>query len=170
MPTLPRRPIIEYMFEPTPSSPATGRLQAALEARVSADVEVAKAIHEVAAELDEDSPRQVLASDRGLAGRIAPERLAEPAGEAPADRFVRKLPTDDPATARLSARVATADAIFFDAMVDRFAGILSDHGDTDPWDALRAKAVGVLARPALAQQMLAEAASEAPWPGDLEPL
>lgn len=88
-----------------------------------------------------------------------------------ADRFVRKLPTDDPATAHLSARVATADAIFFDAMVDRIADILSDRGDLDPWDALRAKSVGILANPARAQLMLAEAAraSAAPPSDDPEP-
>lgn len=84
--------------------------------------------------------------------------MFEPTPRSPTDRFVRKLATDDPTTAHLSARVATADAIFFDAMVDRIADILADRGDLDPWDALRAKSVGILANPAEAQRLLAEAA------------
>lgn len=86
---------------------------------------------------------------------------------AEAARFVHKLPTSDPATALLAARVATADAIFFDAVVDRIADILSGRGDLDPWDALRAKAVGILAHPAQAQSLLAEAAaSQEGFPSD----
>ncbi len=61
---------------------------------------------------------------------------------------MRKLPTDDPGVAYLSARVDTPDAIFFDAMVDRIADILGDRGDTDLKDIRRAKAIGVLGHPA----------------------
>lgn len=162
--------IIERMFEPTPRSPAAGRLHAAHEARAAAEIEEAKAILEVAAELDEASWRQVLDSLRDLTSRLAPDRMAEVAGEMATERFVHKLATDDPATAHLSARVATADSIFFDAMVERIADILGDRGDIDPWDALRAKSVGILAHPAVAQRLLAEAAgaSEAPPPDDPE--
>ena len=42
-------------------------------------------------------------------------------------------------------------------MVDRIADILADRGDTDVKDIRRAKAVGILATPARAQLMLAEA-------------
>ena len=52
----------------------------------------------------------------------------------------------------------TADAIFFDAMVDRIADILGDRGDTDAKEVRRATAIGILATPARAQLMLAEAA------------
>ncbi len=43
-------------------------------------------------------------------------------------------------------------------MVDRIADILADRGDTDLKDVRRATAIGILATPARAQLMLAEAA------------
>jgi hypothetical protein len=89
---------------------------------------------------------------------IAAAKVVALQEQARAARFVRKLPTDDPSVAYLSARVDTADAIFFDAMVDRIADILGERGDTDLKDVRRAKAIGVLATPARAQLMLAEAA------------
>ena len=64
----------------------------------------------------------------------------------------------------LTARVDTADAIFFDAAVDRIADILGTQGDADTKEVRRAKAVGILATPARANLMLAEAAR-----GDAEP-
>ena len=77
--------------------------------------------------------------------RIAPDKVARFSREARVGRFVRKLPTDDPAVAYLSARVDTADAIYFDAMVDRLADILGQQGDTDSKDLRRARSVGFLA-------------------------
>lgn len=101
--------------------------------------------------------RRVLQLARGLVADIAAGAVEALATEARAARFVRKLPTDDPSVAYLSARVDTADAIFFDAMVDRIADILGDRGDADPKDVRRAKAVGVLATPARAHLLLDEA-------------
>ena len=101
--------------------------------------------------------RRVLQLARGLVTELAAEKVTALQEEARAARFVRKLPTDDPAVAYLSARVDTADAIFFDAMVDRIADILGERGDTDLKEVRRAKAVGILATPARAQLMLAEA-------------
>ena len=98
--------------------------------------------------------RRVLQLCRGLITDIAPEKVAELANRARTDRFVRKLPTDDPSVAYLSARVDTADAIFFDAMVDRIADILAEQGDADTKDVRRAKSVGILATPARAQLLL----------------
>ncbi len=63
--------------------------------------------------------------------------------------------------AYLSARVDTADAVFFDAMVDRIADLLAQRGDTDPKDVRRAKAVGILATPERARLMLTEATGTA---------
>jgi hypothetical protein len=102
--------------------------------------------------------RRVLQLARGLITELAAAKVTALQQEARAARFVRKLPTDDPSVAYLSARVDTADAIFFDAMVDRIADILGERGDTDLKDVRRAKAIGVLATPARAQLMLAEAA------------
>jgi len=95
---------------------------------------------------------------RGLIAQVAAPAIEQRAHEARAARFVRKLPTEDPLVAYLSCRVDTRDAIFFDAQVDRIADLLAAHGDTDPKEVLRAKAVGILATPARAQLMLQEAA------------
>jgi hypothetical protein len=100
---------------------------------------------------------RVLKLARGLIAELAAEKVAALADRARSARFVRKLPTDDPTVAYLSCRVDTADAIFFDAMVDRIADILGQRGDTDDKELRRAKAVGVLATPARAQLMLNEA-------------
>ncbi|HEY3340016.1 MAG TPA: hypothetical protein VGK18_16065 [Propionicimonas sp.] len=104
--------------------------------------------------------RRVLQSARGLITEIAAEKVTVLAEQARDARFVRKLPTDDPNVAYMSARVDTADAIFFDAMIDRIADILGDRGDTDTKDIRRAKSIGILATPARAQLMLAEAAGQ----------
>ncbi len=103
--------------------------------------------------------RRVLNLARGLITRIAPDKVVQLSEQARASRFVRKLPTDDPMVAYLSARVDTADAIFFDAMVDRIADLLGEQGDPDGKDIRRAKAIGVLATPARAHLMLDEAGS-----------
>jgi len=114
--------------------------------------------HQLDAELAPKLPglpwRRVLQLARGLVADIAAGAVEALATEARAARFVRKLPTDDPSVAYLSARVDTADAIFFDAMVDRIADILGDRGDADPKDVRRAKAVGVHATPARAHLLL----------------
>ncbi len=104
--------------------------------------------------------RRVLQLARGLVTELAAAKVTALAEQAREARFVRKLPTDDPNVAYLSARVDTADAIYFDAMVDRIADILGDRGDTDLKDLRRAKAIGVLATPARAQLMLAEATGQ----------
>ncbi len=52
------------------------------------------------------------------------------------------------------ARAAAGDAVWFLATVNRIAEILAARGDTDPLGARRAKAVGILARPAEALRLL----------------
>ena len=91
--------------------------------------------------------RRVLRLARGLVTELAAEKVTALQQEARAARFVRKLPTDDPAVAYLSARVDTADAIFFDTMVERVADILGERGDTDLKDIRRAKSVGCPGHP-----------------------
>lgn len=100
--------------------------------------------------------RRVLHLARGLITDLAADTVTALNRKARADRFVRKLPTDDPSVAYLSARVDTADAIFFDAMIDRIADLLAVRGDTDTKDVRRARAVGILATPERARLMLAE--------------
>jgi hypothetical protein len=53
-------------------------------------------------------------------------------------------------------KAAAGDAIWFLATVNRIAEILAARGDTDPVGARRARAVGILARPAAAPQLLIE--------------
>jgi hypothetical protein len=54
------------------------------------------------------------------------------------------------------ARAAAGDAIWFKATVDRIAEILARQGDTDLVDVRRSKAIGILAQPALALQLLCQ--------------
>jgi len=85
----------------------------------------------------------------------APDLLAEQARRAKELRYCRRhSDLDDPGSSWLTARVDTADAIFFDAAIDRLADILGEQGDTDDKDHRRAKAVGILATPAHALSLL----------------
>jgi hypothetical protein len=52
------------------------------------------------------------------------------------------------------AKAASGDVRWFMATVDRIAEVLGLEGDTDPVDARRAKAIAVLAQPALALELL----------------
>lgn len=99
---------------------------------------------------------RVLKLARGLITIIATDKVTALAEQARTQRYVRKHPTDDPTVAYVEARVDTADAIFFDATVDRIADILGTQGDLDPKEIRRAKAVGILATPARAQLLLLE--------------
>ena len=101
---------------------------------------------------------RVLRLARGLIATIAADKVAAMAEQARAARYVRKHDTDDPTVGFIAARVDTADAIFFDATIDRIADILADRGDTDVKEVRRAKALGVLATPERARLMLTEAA------------
>ena len=74
------------------------------------------------------------------------------------------------------ARAAAGDAVWFLATVNRIAEILAARGDPDPVGARRAKAVGVLARPTEALQLLIDhqhdtpGSTAAPGPGaEVEP-
>lgn len=135
---------------------------AAEAARYELTVQQAHAVDdEFAAHIDRLPWRRLLAFYRGLIADQVPGRLRELADRARADRYVRKLATDEPLVSYLSARVDTADAIHFDAMVDRIADLLETHGDTDTNDVRRAKSIGILATPARATLLLAEGAGPA---------
>jgi len=66
------------------------------------------------------------------------------------------------------AKAASGDVRWFLATVDRIAEILGLDGDTDGVDVRRARAVGILAQPALALQLLARHAAD-PDPLGQEP-
>ena len=52
------------------------------------------------------------------------------------------------------AKATAGDAVWFLAAVNRIAEILAAQGDTDPVGVRRARAVGILARPAEALRLL----------------
>lgn len=114
---------------------------------------------ELAAQAGQLPWRRLLTLCDGLLADLVPDQLLERARQAREQRYVRKLETDDPSVAYLSGRVDTADAIYFDGMLDRIADILAGQGDTDSKDVRRAKSLGILATPARATLLLAEAAS-----------
>ncbi|HSV39410.1 MAG TPA: hypothetical protein VLI04_11685 [Nocardioidaceae bacterium] len=70
-------------------------------------------------------------------------------------RFVRTGQSNDHGIKTLVARATAGDIIYFDAVVDRIAEILRLQGDQDPLDVRRSKALGILANPARALQLLA---------------
>ena len=103
--------------------------------------------------------RRLLHRLRGLIADIAPAKVKAEASKAREERYVRFPSTDeDTAIKQFYGRVDAADGIFFDAMIDRIADILAARGDTDSKDHRRAKAIGILATPARAALLLAEAA------------
>jgi hypothetical protein len=77
-------------------------------------------------------------------------------------RFVRTGQTTEHGLRTLVARATAGEVIYLVAVVDRIAQILALQGDTDPADVRRSKALGVLATPARALQLLAWAEQEHP--------
>jgi hypothetical protein len=73
-----------------------------------------------------------------------------------AERFVRAGRTGQSGLKLLIAKANSGDVIWFMATVNRIAEILRLQGDLDSADVRRSKAIGVLAQPALALQMLWE--------------
>jgi hypothetical protein len=64
------------------------------------------------------------------------------------------------------AKAAAGDAIWFMATVNRIAGILAARGDTDPIGTRRTRAIGILARPAEALQLLIQHQHDDAEPAD----
>ncbi len=93
---------------------------------------------------------------------------ADPAGEEArarayeAERFVRSGRASEGGLKLLIARAAAGDVIWFLAMVDRIAEILAAEGDTDLVDVRRSKAIGILARPDRALDLLRRHSAAAP--------
>ena len=59
-----------------------------------------------------------------------------------------------PATTDMLMTLDTPDALLFDQTLSRIAHELGDLGDTDPLDVRRARAVGVLADPQFALDLM----------------
>jgi hypothetical protein len=81
------------------------------------------------------------------------------AAQAAQERFVRLGRTSEHGLSEhglklIIARATAGDAIWFEATIDRIADILTRRGDDDPIDVRRSKAIGILAPPAQALQLL----------------
>ena len=86
---------------------------------------------------------------------VDPALAAERAERARAAQDVFSFDSED-GLKTIVAKAAAGDAIWFIATINRVAEILTARGDTDPIGARRARAVGILAQPAEALQLLIE--------------
>ena len=84
-----------------------------------------------------------------------PDLAAERAERARTSQDVFSFDSED-GLKTIVAKAAAGDAVWFLATVNRIADILAARGDTDPVGTRRARAVGILARPAEALQLLIE--------------
>ena len=89
-------------------------------------------------------------------------------------RFVAVGRANDHHIRTLIARGTSLDILSFMAAVNRIAELLGDEGDPDPLDIRRSKAIGILARPAYALELLArhqpeDSAEAADHDGDPDP-
>jgi Domain of unknown function (DUF222) len=83
------------------------------------------------------------------------------------ERFVRLGRNSKHGLKMIIARATADDAIWFKAAIDRIADILNRQGDDDPVDVRRSKAIGILAQPTQALQLLCQ--HQDAWDGPVEP-
>ena len=83
-------------------------------------------------------------------------------------RFVRLGRSSEHGLKLIIARANAGDAIWFKATIDRIADILARQGDTDPVEVRRSKAIGILAQPAQALELLCHH-QDGHWDGPAEP-
>ena len=84
------------------------------------------------------------------------------------ERFVRLGRASEHGLKLIIARATAGDAIWFKATIDRIAEILALQGDSDSVEVRRSKAIGILAQPAQALQLLCEHQRDE-WDGATEP-
>ncbi|MEU0090784.1 DUF222 domain-containing protein, partial [Kribbella sp. NPDC006257] len=104
--------------------------------------------------LDTLTPLRVERIVRTAKWQADPEAARAEAEEKARERGVWPGRTDDHGTTTLFLRAATGDVIRFHATVNQVADALAALGDTDPIDVRRAKAVGIIADPALTHRLL----------------
>ena len=83
-------------------------------------------------------------------------------------RFVRLGRSSEHGLKLIIARANAGDAIWFKATIDRIADILARQGDTDSVEVRRSKAIGILAQPAHALDLLCRHQDDH-WHGPVEP-
>ena len=98
-----------------------------------------------------------------------PHGAEEKAAAAARERFVRLGRSSEHGLKLIIARAAAGDAIWFKATIDRIAEILAKLGDTDTVEVRRSKAIGILAQPAQALQLLCQHQDD-DWDGSAEPI
>jgi hypothetical protein len=86
-----------------------------------------------------------------------PEAARKAAEERARERGVWVQPSDDHGTKTIWVKAAAGDVIRFDATINDLAWALQLVGDPDPLSARRAKAIGWIADPAAAYELLAAA-------------
>ena len=97
-----------------------------------------------------------------------PVGAEQQAAAAAQERFVRLGRSSEHGLKLIIARATAGDAIWFKATIDRIADILAHQGDTDTVDIRRSKAIGILAQPAQALELLCQHQHD-DWDGPTEP-
>jgi hypothetical protein len=97
-----------------------------------------------------------------------PVGAEQQAAAAAQERFVRLGRNSEHGLKLIIARATAGDAIWFKATIDRIADILAQQGDQDAVDIRRSKAIGILAQPAYALQLLCQHQNDH-WDGPTEP-
>ncbi len=97
-----------------------------------------------------------------------PVGAEQQAATAAQERFVRLGRNSEHGLKLIIARATAGDAIWFKATIDRIADILALQGDPDSVDIRRSKAIGILAQPARALQLLCQHQHDN-WDGPTEP-
>ena len=97
-----------------------------------------------------------------------PDAAERAAAAAAQERFVRLGRASEHGLKLIIARATAGDAIWFKATIDRIADILAHDGDLDPVEIRRSKAIGILAQPAQALQLLCRHHHD-DWDGPDEP-
>ena len=97
-----------------------------------------------------------------------PDGAEQQAAAAARERFVRLGRSSAHGLKLIIARAAAGDAIWFKATIDRIADLLAKQGDDDTVDVRRSKAIGILAQPAQALQLLCQHQDD-DWDGPAEP-
>ena len=90
---------------------------------------------------------------------IDPDGVAAREVRARTERFVHIHDGGD-GLKLLVARATSGDITWFWAAINRIADILTEDGDTDPLDIRRSRAIGILAQPARALQLIADHARD----------
>lgn len=97
-----------------------------------------------------------------------PKGAERAAAAAAQERFVRLGRSSEHGLKLIIARATAGDAIWFKATIDKIADILGRNGDTDPVEIRRSTAIGILAQPAQALQLLCQHQDDQ-WDGPAEP-